>query len=171
MPDSLRNVLMILTPVILMILISVISVLLDINISSIPRIILIPVFWTPALFPCRAGAPTGSFHRCFPFFSIAYTKFPRRATFRFFRKNSSVAAVHRPPAAKMHRLQTKNASGPFPVRRRFPFYASLFVSFSATARYRKVTTCPRVQVSLGANVVLVVPFVTPASTAQATALA
>lgn len=50
MPDPLRNVLMILTPIILMILISVISVLLDIDISSIPRIILIPGFIILELF-------------------------------------------------------------------------------------------------------------------------
>ena len=50
MPDPLRNVLMILTPIILMILISVISVLLDIDISSIPRIILIPGFFILELF-------------------------------------------------------------------------------------------------------------------------
>ena len=42
MPDSLRNMLMILTPIFLMILIAVISVILDIDISSIPKIILIP---------------------------------------------------------------------------------------------------------------------------------
>ena len=44
MPDSLRNMLMILTPVFLIVLIAVISVILDIDISSIPRIILIPGF-------------------------------------------------------------------------------------------------------------------------------
>ena len=44
MPDSLRNMLMILTPIFLIVLIAVISVILDINISSIPRIILIPGF-------------------------------------------------------------------------------------------------------------------------------
>lgn len=44
MPDSLRNMLMILTLIFLMILIAVISVILDIDISSIPRIILIPGF-------------------------------------------------------------------------------------------------------------------------------
>lgn len=38
MPDSLRNMLMILTPIFLMILIAVISVILDIDISSIPKL-------------------------------------------------------------------------------------------------------------------------------------
>ena len=45
MPDSLRNMLMILTPIFLIILIAVISVILDIDISSIPKIILIPGFF------------------------------------------------------------------------------------------------------------------------------
>lgn len=44
MPDSLRNMRMILTPIFLIVLIAVISVILDIDISSIPRIILIPGF-------------------------------------------------------------------------------------------------------------------------------
>ena len=43
-PDSLRNILMILTPIFLIILIAVISVILDIDVSSIARIILIPGF-------------------------------------------------------------------------------------------------------------------------------
>ena len=50
MPDSLRNMLMILTPIFLMILIAVISVILDIDISSIPRIILIPGFFILEVF-------------------------------------------------------------------------------------------------------------------------
>ena len=45
MSDSLRKLLMILTPVYLIILIAVISVILDIDISSIPKIILIPGFF------------------------------------------------------------------------------------------------------------------------------
>ena len=45
MSDSLRKLLMILTPVFLFILIAVISVILDIDISSIPNIILIPGFF------------------------------------------------------------------------------------------------------------------------------
>lgn len=45
MSDSLRKLLMILTPVFLIILIAVISVILDIDISSIPKIILIPGFF------------------------------------------------------------------------------------------------------------------------------
>ena len=45
MSDSLRKLLMILTPVFLIILIAVISVILDIDISSIPNIILIPGFF------------------------------------------------------------------------------------------------------------------------------
>ncbi len=45
MSDSLRKLLMILTPVFLFILIAVISVILDIDISSIPKIILIPGFF------------------------------------------------------------------------------------------------------------------------------
>ena len=44
MPDSLRNMRMILTPIFLIVLIAVISVILDIDISSISRIILIPGF-------------------------------------------------------------------------------------------------------------------------------
>ena len=45
MSDSLRKLLMILTPVFLIILIAVISVILDIDINSIPKIILIPGFF------------------------------------------------------------------------------------------------------------------------------
>ena len=45
MSDPLRKLLMILTPVFLIILIAVISVILDIDISSIPNIILIPGFF------------------------------------------------------------------------------------------------------------------------------
>ena len=44
MPDSLRNMLMILTPIFLIIMIAVISVILEIDISSIPKIILIQGF-------------------------------------------------------------------------------------------------------------------------------
>lgn len=50
MPDSLRNMLMILTPIFLMILIAVISVILDIDISSIPKIILISGFFILEVF-------------------------------------------------------------------------------------------------------------------------
>ncbi len=46
-----------------------------------------------------------------------------------------------------------------------------FAYFPPMARYRKVTIWPLVQVSFGANVVSIMPFVTPSSTAQATALA
>ena len=42
-------------------------------------------------------------------------------------------------------------------------------SQSLTARYRKVTTWPRVQVASGPKVVAVMPLVTSFSTAQATA--
>ena len=37
------------------------------------------------------------------------------------------------------------------------------------ALYRNATTCPRVQVSSGLNVVALVPLVMPSATAQATA--
>ena len=50
MPDSLRNMLMILTPIFLMILIALISVILDIEIRSIPKIILIPGFFIIEVF-------------------------------------------------------------------------------------------------------------------------
>ena len=49
-PDSLRNMLMILTPIFLIVLIAVISVVLDIDISSIPKIILIPGFFIIEVF-------------------------------------------------------------------------------------------------------------------------
>ena len=50
MPDSLRNMLMILTPIFLIVLVAVISVILDIDISSIPKIILIPGFFIIEVF-------------------------------------------------------------------------------------------------------------------------
>ncbi len=45
------------------------------------------------------------------------------------------------------------------------------VYFPSIALYRKVTIWPLVQVLFGQKVVAVMPFVTPCSTAQATALA
>ena len=47
----------------------------------------------------------------------------------------------------------------------------MFGYFVWARRYRKVTICPRVQVSSGLNVVPLVPFVMPFSTAQRTAWA
>lgn len=56
-----------------------------------------------------------------------------------------------------------------------PFYQVpgnfLSGSYSAISRYRKVTTCARVQVALGAKVVAVTPPVMPSSAAHATASA
>ena len=49
------------------------------------------------------------------------------------------------------------------------FFTQAVIAYSANARYRNVAICPRVQVVSGANVVALVPLVTPCSTAQLTA--
>ena len=50
MSDSLRKLLMILTPVLLLIAIAFLSVILGIDISSVPKILLIPGFFLLELF-------------------------------------------------------------------------------------------------------------------------
>ena len=69
-------------------------------------------------------------------------------------------------------LFKKMAGLPKQPRRGFTYGVSEGLDyFPPMARYRKVTIWPLVQVSFGANVVSVMPFVTPSSTAQATAFA
>ena len=94
----------------------------------------------PGAIPPACAAPAGADAYC---------------SFRYFSKRQkSAGAADAAPAGFIYAVVS--------VLGRFP-------SYSAVARYRKVTTWPLVQVPSGTKVVAVMPLVTLPATAQATA--